>query len=144
MQRTVSPILDVDIRFLVQLADGGGRDLAAPKGLGNILHTPDGYAGQIHLNERFFHAALPPAVPLNNSGLKGNPLEFWHLEGDVPRGGGEIAAVVAAAVALALFVALIPGRLGQLLRLGLQQLVEGFLYAASYQLLELALDYFLV
>ena len=47
-------------------------------------------------------------------------------------------------VALALFVALISGRLGQFLRLGLQQLVERFLYAASYQLLKLPLDYFLV
>jgi len=51
---------------------------------------------------------------------------------------------VATAVALALFIALIPGCLGQFLRLDLQQFVEGFLYAASYQLLELALDYFLI
>ena len=34
------------------------------------------------------------------------------------------------AVALALLIALVPGRLGQLLRLGLQQLVEGFLHTA--------------
>ena len=33
---------------------------------------------------------------------------------------------------------------GQLLRLGLQQLVEGFLHAASYKFLELPLDYGLV
>ena len=48
---------------------------------------------------------------------------------------------MAAAVALALFIAFIPGRLGQLLSLGLQQLVEGFLYAASYQFFDLPLDY---
>ncbi len=30
LQGTVSSVLDVDIGFLVQLADGGGRDLAAP------------------------------------------------------------------------------------------------------------------
>src|SRR5699024_3743702 len=41
LQRTVPPILDVDIRFLVQLTYGGGRDFAAPEGLGNILYTPD-------------------------------------------------------------------------------------------------------
>ena len=51
---------------------------------------------------------------------------------------------MAAAVALALFIALVPGSLGQLLRLGLQQLVEGLFYAASYQLFDLTLDYFLV
>lgn len=49
-----------------------------------------------------------------------------------------------AAVALALLTTLVPGRLGQFLRLGFQQLVESFLYAASNQLLELPLDYFLV
>src|SRR5699024_1482476 len=56
----------------------------------------------------------------------------------------DLAVVVAAAVALALLIALVPGRLGQLLRLGLQQFVEGFLYAASYQFFDLTLDYFLV
>ena len=49
---------------------------------------------------------------------------------------------MAAAIALALLIALVPGRLGQFLCLGLQQFVEGFLYTASYQLLQLALDYF--
>ena len=51
---------------------------------------------------------------------------------------------MAAAVALTLLITLVPGRLGQFLSLGLQQFVEGFLYAASYQLLQIALDYFLV
>ena len=66
------------------------------------------------------------------------------LEGDIPGSSGEMAAVVAAAVALALLITLIPGCLGQSLCLGLQQLVERFLYAASYQLLELPLDNFLI
>ena len=43
---------------------------------------------------------------------------------------------MAAAVALALLIALVPGR-----HLGLQQLVELFLYAASYEFLEFSLDY---
>ena len=30
LQRTVPPILNVDIRFLVQLTNGGGKDFAAP------------------------------------------------------------------------------------------------------------------
>ena len=140
----VPPIFNVDIRFLVQLADSGGRDLATPQGLGDVLYAPDGYAGQIHLNECLFHTALPAAIPLNDGSLKGDSLELRHLEGDIPGSGGEVAVIVAAAVALALFVALISGRLGQFLRLGLQQLVERFLYAASYQLLKLPLDYFLV
>ena len=51
---------------------------------------------------------------------------------------------MAAAIALPLLIALVPGRLGQFLCLGLQQFVESFLYTASYQLFELPLDYFLV
>ena len=51
---------------------------------------------------------------------------------------------MAAPVSLALLITLVPGRLGQLLCLGLQQFVEGFLYAASYQLFELPLDNFLI
>jgi len=144
LQRTVTPILDVDIRFLVQLTDGGGRDLTAPESLGNILYTPDGYASQVHLNESLFHATLPAAIPLNDGSLKGDPLELGHLECDIPRSGGKVAVVVAAAVALALLIALVPGRLGQLLRFGLQQLVEGFLYASAHKFLELPLDNFFV
>ena len=101
----------MNIRFLIQLTDGGGRYLAAPQGLSNVLHTPDGYAGQIHLNEGLFYAALPAAVPLNDGGLKGNALELGHLEGDIPGSGGEVAVVVAATVALALLIALIPDSL---------------------------------
>ena len=52
--------------------------------------------------------------------------------------------VVAAAVALALLIALIPSCLGQFLCLSLQQLVEGLLYTAPHQLLNLPLDKLLV
>ena len=99
---------------------------------------------RLHLDERLFYAALPAVVPLNDGGLKRDTLELGDLEGDVPGSGGKIAAVMAAAVTLALLVTLIPGSLGQFFRLGLQLFVEGFLYAASYQLLELPLDNFLV
>ena len=51
---------------------------------------------------------------------------------------------MAAPVPLALLIALVPGRLGQLLCLGPQQLVESSLYAASNQLFELPLDNFLI
>ena len=52
---------------------------------------------------------------------KEDPPEFCCLERDVPGYGGEIAAEVAAAVALALLIALVPGQLGQLLRLSPQE-----------------------
>ena len=57
---------------------------------------------------------------------------------------GEVAAVVAAPVPLPLLISLVPGSLGQFLRLGLQQLVQCFLYAPTHKFFEFALDYGLV
>ena len=143
-KQPTTPILNVDICFLIQFANRCRRYLASPQRLGNVLHTPDRYSSQVHLNEGLFHAAFPATVPLNNCCLKGNPLELGHLEGDIPGSGGEIPAVVSASVALPLLVPLVPSCLGQLLRLGLQQFVEGFLYAAPHKFLELPLDYFFI
>ena len=108
MQRSVPPIFNVDIRLLVQLTDNGGRDLAASQVLGDIFHTPDRYTCQVHLYEGFFHTAFPAAVPFDNSSLKGNPFELGNLEGNIPGSGSEVSAIVAAAVALARLVTLVP------------------------------------
>lgn len=99
---------------------------------------------QVHLNEGLFHAALLAAIPLNNSSFKGDPLELGYLESDILGSGGEVAVVVAAAVALALLISLVPGSLGKLFRLSIQQLIESFFYAASHQLFNFPLDNFFV
>lgn len=98
----------------------------------------------IHLNESLSRAAFTAAIPLNDCSLKGDALELGHLEGDISGSGGEIAVVVAAAIPLTLLITLIPGSLGQLVGLRLQQFVERLLYTASYEFFELPLDYFLV
>ena len=66
------------------------------------------------------------------------------MERDVSGSSGMIPVIMAAAVALASLISLIPSRLSEFIRRGLQQLVERFLYAASYQLFALPLDNFLV
>ena len=98
----------------------------------------------MYLNKRLFHTAHLVAIPLNDGSLKGDLLEFWHLERNGSGSRSEVATVMAAAVALAMLVTLVPGSLGQLLRLGLQQFIEGFFYAAAYKFLELPLDYFTI
>ena len=80
----------MDVGFLVQLADGGGRDLAAPQCLGDVLHTAHGNACQVHLDESLLHAALLAAIPLDDGGLKGHTLETRHVERDVAGGRGEV------------------------------------------------------
>ena len=113
---------------------------AAPQGHGDILHPAHGDAGQVHLNECFLNAAFTAAISLNGGSLKGNSLELGYFECDISGSSGEVAAVVAAAVARALLIFLVPG----LLRLGLRQLIEWLLYAASHKFLALPLNNFLV
>ena len=121
-----------------------GDTLLPPKRFCNVFHTQDGYACQVHLNEGFFYTALPAAIPLNDGGLKGDPLELGYLKGNVPGSGGEIPVAVATPVPMPLLITFAPGSLDQLLRLGLQQFVESFLYTAPNQFFDLTLDYFLV
>ena len=59
------------------------------------------------------------------------------MERDISRGSGKVPVVVTAAVALASFVALVAGSLGQLLRFLLQQFIQRFFYAATDQFFEL-------
>ena len=66
------------------------------------------------------------------------------MKGHVPGGGSQLSVIVAASITLTGLAALIPGSLGQLLGFGFQQLVQGFLHAATDQFLDLPLDYFLV
>ena len=110
-QGAVAPVLDVNVGFLVQFADGGGRDLAAPQCLRDVLHPAHGDARQVHLDERLLHAALPAAIPLNDGRLEGYALEAWHMERDVARGGGKVPVIVTAAVTLTGLAALIARRL---------------------------------
>ena len=121
-----------------------GETLLPPQCLRDVLHAAHRNACQVHLNESLLHAALPAAIPLNDGGLEGHALEARDMERDVAGGGGKVAVIVAAAVALTGLAALVAGRLCQGLRLLFQQLVQGFLHAAPDQFLDLPLDYFLV
>ena len=88
LQGAVAPVLDVDVGFLVQLADGGGRDLAVSQCLGDVLHTAHGNACQVHFDERLLHAALPATIPLDDGCLEGHALGPGHMERDVTEGRG--------------------------------------------------------
>ena len=80
----------MDVGFLVQFADGGGRDLAALQCLRDVLHAAHGDACQVHLDEGFPHAALPAAIPLDDGRLEGHALEPGDVERNVAGGRGEI------------------------------------------------------
>ena len=40
------------------------------KGFGDILHTPDRYTGQVHLDQRFLDRRLSASVTLNDGCFK--------------------------------------------------------------------------
>ena len=129
-------------KFCVNTIEGpleGVRSL-----IGTVLHTAHGNTCQIHFDERFLYTALPAAIPLDDGSLEGRALEPRHMERDVAGSRAKVAVIVPAAVALTGLAALVAGGLRQRLRLLLQQFVQGFLYAAANQFLDLALDYFLV
>ena len=131
MQRTIAPSLDVDISFLIQLADGGGGHLAAPQSLRDVLYTAHGYACQIHLDEGFLYAALPAAIALDDGSLERDALKTRHMERHIPGGGGKLSVIMTAAVALAGLAALVAGCLGEFFRFGFQKLVERLLHTAA-------------
>lgn len=91
-----------------------------------------------------FYTAFTVAVPLHVGCFKKDALAFGNLEADISVSSGEVLSVLTSAVTLTLFIALMPGRLGQFLSFGLHKLVEGFLHAASYKFFEFTLDYHLV
>ena len=70
ISRFSRPILNVDKGFLVQFANGGRRYFVALQSLGNILHPAHGDTGKVHSNERFLHATLSLAIPINDGCFK--------------------------------------------------------------------------
>ena len=102
LQRMITPILNVDICFLIQLTDGGGKDFTALQRLSNVFYTPDNTPAK-HISTR---ASSTATVSFNDCCFKTNSLEFRYLQGDIPGSGGEITVVVAAKVAQALLVGL--------------------------------------
>ena len=66
------------------------------------------------------------------------------MHSDIAGGRSKISVIMAAAVTLAGFTALITRCLGQFLGLRLQEFVERFFHTPADQFFDLALDYFLV
>ena len=73
LQGAVAPVLDVNVGFLVQFADGGGRDLAAPQCLVDIL-----VALFVHLNRPEADIASLGKLRLRAAVELADALEIWQ------------------------------------------------------------------
>lgn len=69
----VALILDVDVGFLVQFADGSGRNLATPQSFRNVLYRRTETPARCICDQGFLHSALTAAIALNDACLKGPP-----------------------------------------------------------------------
>lgn len=107
------------------------RYLTSPQSIGNILHTAYGNACKIHLYEGLFYVDFITAVTLNDSGLEGDTLEPWHMQGNITRGSSQVAVIVTASVTLMDLIALIPSSLGQLVGFCFQKTIQCLLYTSS-------------
>jgi hypothetical protein len=56
-----------------------GDTLVPQQGFRDILYPPHRHSGQIHLNQRFFHAAFSAAISLNDGRLKGHSFELRYF-----------------------------------------------------------------
>ena len=143
-QPAVAPFLNMHIRFLIQITDGGSRHPTAPKGFRNILHTPDRNTGEIHLDQGFLNRAFTAAVALNDGGFKRDTFQLRDIQRYLSGCGCQLAAVVSRTVPLPRFGALIFCRTRQFLCFLVQQRIQRFLHAVSHHFFQFALDSFLV
>lgn len=84
LQWAVAPVLSVDIRFLVQIADSGGRHPAAPKGLGDVLYYSM-RASSTLLPRRRSRSMIVVSKEI--------PLSLGTLGDNISGGSGEIAVM---------------------------------------------------
>ena len=136
--------LQLAIRFLVQLANRRGRNLAAPKRFCNILNTAYGNTSKIHLHECFFYTGFTAAVTFNNGCLKRNSFQTRYLKRNLSGSCREAAVIMTTSVSLTLFAAFVSSSLGEFFCFGFQQAVQRFFHASTCKLLQLPLDYFRV
>ena len=99
-QPAVAPFLDMHIRFLIQITDGGSRHTATPKSFRNIFHAPDRNVGEIHLDQGFFDRAFTAAVALNDCGFKRDTFQLRDIQRYLSGCGCQLAAVVSRTVPL--------------------------------------------
>lgn len=100
-ERPAPPLLDRLERLVVEVGDGGRRDGRPPQDLGDVLDSPGGHAGQVHLDHGLLHRGLAALVALDDRRGEPHALELGHSERDLARGGREASLVVAGAVGLA-------------------------------------------
>lgn len=93
-----------------------------------------------HLDQRLFHAALTPAVSLDDRRLKRLLAQLRHLQLHFARLGLQAALIVTGPGVLARFAALVPVCAAQAVRLRIQHRVQGFLNRPAHHLAQVVPD----
>ena len=77
--------LDRRERLLVQIGDGGGRDVGVPKHLAHVLDLPGGHARQARLYHCLPGDRLEVPVALDEGRGEAHALELGHAQRDLAR-----------------------------------------------------------
>ena len=80
----VPPGFNLPVYLLILFADCGRTYPHPPKGFRDVLHASDADSGQVHLDQRLFHAGFQTLVPLYDLSLKWQRPQTRHLQGDFP------------------------------------------------------------
>src|SRR5262245_28648274 len=96
--------------------------------------------GQVHLDQRLFDRTLAPPIALDDRRLERLPAQLRYPQPDLAGLGLQAALVVAGAGIATRRAALIPLRIAQPIRLGVEQSVQRLLHGAPHHPFEVALD----
>lgn len=80
LDRLLPPGVDLAVDLLVEVRPRAGADPRAPKRLGDVLDPADPHAGQVHLDHRFLHRALPSPIAFDDGGLESLHPQLRHLQ----------------------------------------------------------------
>ena len=86
----MTPFLNVNVGFLIQVADRAGRHLCSPQSLRDVLNAAHGNTGKIHLNEGFLDRGFTAFVALDDGSLEAESLEFRDMKADIAGDGRKV------------------------------------------------------
>jgi hypothetical protein len=93
--RLVPPSLVMTVHLLFLLADRRGGDAGAPQDFRDVLHPPDPFPCQVHLNKGLLYAGFAALVPFDDLRLKRQCPQVRYLQGDHSGFGLQLAGVAA-------------------------------------------------
>ena len=138
--RLAAPGFDLLVDLLVEVRHRPWRDPRTPEGLGDVLHTPDRDARQVHLHQSLLDRGLPAPVAFYDRRLESLTPELGNLQLHLAGARLQLPIVAPCPRILPRLRALIALGIAQTIRLRLQKRVQRLLDAAAHDLAQVILN----